>query len=104
MTDIVLSGTLLNEQVTLSLTEICQACSCHREWVVELVSEGVLDPLGARPEDWHFPANSLSTAQAARRLQQDLGINLQGIALVLELLDEVESLRSQLRHKSLFDA
>jgi len=33
----------------------------------------------------------------ALRLQRDLGLNLAGAALALELLDEVEALRAQLR-------
>jgi chaperone modulatory protein CbpM len=31
------------------------------------------------------------------RLQRDLGINLAGIAVALDLLDEVETLRARLR-------
>lgn len=96
MTRSVLSGTLLDEQVTISLTEICQTCSCRREWVFELVREGILEPLDHEPEEWLFSGASLPTAQAAQRLQRDLGINLAGVALALELLDEIKSLRAQL--------
>jgi chaperone modulatory protein CbpM len=31
------------------------------------------------------------------RLQSDLGVNLAGAALALQLLDEIESLRAQVR-------
>jgi hypothetical protein len=30
-------------------------------------------------------------------LQRDLGVNIEGIALVLELLDEIKALREQLQ-------
>jgi len=79
----------------LSLTEISQACSCRNEWVVDLVEEGVLVPFGQERSDWRFPGNSLSKAYAARRLERDLGINLAGVAVILDLLEEVESLRSR---------
>ena len=46
MTKKILSGTLLDEQVHLSLTEFCQACSSGTEWVIELVEEGILEPSG----------------------------------------------------------
>lgn len=100
MTNKPLSGTLLNEQVTISVTEICQACSCRTELIVELVHEGVLDPLDPTREEWHFSGNSLATVRAAHRLQRDLGINVEGIALVLELMDEISTLRSQVQSQS----
>jgi chaperone modulatory protein CbpM len=99
MTKKILSGTLLDEQVHLSLTEFCQACSSRTEWVIELVEEGILEPSGEESSRWSFPGNSLSKAQRARRLQHDLEINLAGVALVLELLDEIEALRSRLLQK-----
>ena len=46
MTRKILSGTLLDEQVFLSLTEISHACSTRTEWIVELVEEGILEPSG----------------------------------------------------------
>ena len=34
------------------------------------------------------------------RLQRDLGINLAGVALVMDLLDEIEELRGRLRRQN----
>jgi chaperone modulatory protein CbpM len=61
---------------------------------VELVDEGILQPAGRNPEQWRFPGTSLQRARTAMRLQQDLKINLAGVALALDLLDEIESLRA----------
>ncbi len=91
----ILSGTLLDEQVHFSLTEFCQVCSSKTEWVIELVDEGILEPSGGESSRWSFPGNSVTKAQRARRLQHDLEINLAGVALVLDLLDEIEMLRSR---------
>ena len=99
----ILSGTLLDEQVHLSLTEFCQACSSGTEWVIELVEEGILEPSGEESSRWSFPGNTLSKAQRARRLQHDLDINLAGVALVLDLLDEIETLRSRVLQKEYID-
>ncbi len=96
-----LSGTLLDEQVRLSLEELSQFCSAGNEWVVALVNEGILDPLGNSPGDWVFVGSCVSRAHAAQRLEHDLGINLAGVALVLELLDEVDTLRSRIRRHNL---
>jgi chaperone modulatory protein CbpM len=90
----VLSGIVLDEETVLSLGDLCNACSSHAEWVVELVDEGILQPAGRNQEQWRFPGTSLQRARTAMRLQQDLQINLAGVALALDLLDEIESLRA----------
>lgn len=97
MTKNVLSGILINEEVTVSTTEICLACSCGSDWIAALVAEGVLQPLTHERDEYYFSGDSLLTAQAAQRLQRDLGVNIEGIALVLELLDEIKALREQLQ-------
>jgi chaperone modulatory protein CbpM len=87
---------LLDESLSLTLREFCLACGVHAEYVVELVAEGVI---AASPDDppqaWRFDGLAVTRLQRAVRLQQDLGVNLAGVALALELLDEVERLRRQ---------
>ena len=96
----ILNGVLIDEQVLMSLGEVCRACSIHAEWVIELVDEGVLEPTGPSPEQWRFPPAALQRALVARRLQRDLDINLAGVALALDLLDEIKTLRAQLERLS----
>jgi len=103
MTRKTLSGTLLDEQVFLSLTEISHACSTRTEWIVELVEEGILEPSGKDRDHWKFPSGNLSRAHTARRLQHDLEINLAGVALALDLMEEIEILRSQIRNQESFN-
>lgn len=98
-----LSGQLLDEQVELSLTEICRACSASREWIIELVEEGVLEPIGAEQRQWRFQGTSVQKAHAATRLQRDLDINLAGVALALDLLDEIALLRARLGQLEISD-
>ena len=95
----ILTGTLLDDQLQVSLTEISEACASHTEWVVKLVDEGILEPLGQEPTQWRFAGESLSRAHTARRLQRDLGVNLAGVGLALDLLEEIESLRTRLREQ-----
>ena len=101
MNEKTLSGILLDEHTELSLSDLRHACSRHAEWVIELVEEGVLEPIGSDYREWRFSAASLQRAHIAMRLQRDLSINLAGIAVALDLLDEVETLRARL---SRFDA
>ena len=97
MNDKILNGDLLDEQTMLSLSELCHACSSHAEWVIALVDEGVLEPIGHPQSQWQFSAISLKKVNTAMRLQQDLDINLAGVALALNLIDEIETLRARLR-------
>ena len=96
MTQTILKGIVLDENTELSLNELCQACASSAECIIELVEEGVLEPVVFQQTQWRFGANSLLRARAAMRLQRDLGINLAGVALALDLLEEIETLRSQL--------
>ena len=50
-------------------------------------------------DHWKFPGSNLSRAHAARRLQRDLEINLAGVALVLDLMEEMMSLRNRIRNQ-----
>lgn len=92
----ILTGVLLDEQIELSLVEISRACSGSTEWVIELVDEGVLEPVDRERSHWCFSGPSLQRARAAKRLQHDLKINLAGVALALDLMEEIEKLRERL--------
>ncbi len=90
------TGFILEEQTELSLADLCRACVAEAARIVELVDEGVLAPAGSTPESWHFTGVHLQRARVALRLENDLGVNLAGAALALELLDELDSLRARL--------
>jgi chaperone modulatory protein CbpM len=92
MTDAI-SALLLDDSVEFSLTELCQACRITEEFVVEIVAEGIVEPIGPEPRQWRFSGRSLARVQRVIRLQQEFEVNLPGAALALELLEEVERLR-----------
>jgi chaperone modulatory protein CbpM len=97
MNEKVLTGILLDERIELTLHDLSQACSSSTEWVIELVEEGVLEPIGREQVQWRFPGTCLPRARAAMHLQTDLGVNLAGVALALDMLDEIDELRARLR-------
>jgi len=96
MTSKTLTGVILDEQVEMSLQELCHACSGSTAWIIELVDEGVLEPIGHEQVRWRFSGPSLLRARAAMRMQQDLDINLAGVALALDLMEEIKTLRDRL--------
>ena len=92
-----LSGIILEELTELTLAEVCRACTVNVDCIVELVEEGVITPIGREPHRWRFSGAHMRRATVALRLQRDLGVNLAGAALALQLMDEVEALQSRLR-------
>lgn len=91
-----ISGFILEEQVDLTLAELCRACGVRTDLLVELVEEGVITPSGEAPEGWRFTGVQLRHARVAVRLQRDLGVNPAGAALALQLMDELDALRGRL--------
>jgi len=91
-----MAGTILEEDVELTLGELCRHCQVEADFVVELIHEGVIDPITPSGPRWTFRGHCLTRLNRARRLQRDLGLNLAGIALALELLDERERLQAEL--------
>ncbi|MBI3524338.1 MAG: MerR family transcriptional regulator [Betaproteobacteria bacterium] len=91
-----LRGQVVEEELHLTLTELCQACGMAEEHVTTWVFEGVLEPFGQLPQDWQFSGPSLRRARLALRLARDLEINPAGVALALDLLDQITELRTRL--------
>lgn len=95
-TDALLMGIILEEEMQLSLAELSRACCVHAEYVIDLVEEGIIEPVNSGDAKWRFPGESLKRVRTVANLQKDLGVNLAGVALVLELMAEVEQLRAQM--------
>src|SRR6266581_4813480 len=66
-------GSVVEEEIHLTLMELCQACSASEEYVTAWVFEGVLEPIGAAPQEWRFSGQSLRRARLALWLTRDLG-------------------------------
>jgi chaperone modulatory protein CbpM len=96
MTQLIINGILLDEQQQLTLADLSHACARHVEWVVELVEEGIIEPQGNDPDDWRFSPTSFSRAYKAMRLQRDLELNIAGVGLVLDLMDQLDTLQARL--------
>jgi chaperone modulatory protein CbpM len=89
-----LKGQILEEHDLVSIDELCRSCTVEVETITLLVDEGILDPVGSQIEQWHFTVTSLRRVKTAIHLQRDLGVNLAGAALALDLLDRIARLES----------
>lgn len=91
-----LSEGIIDETVTLTFKEFCEICSVKEEYIIEMVHLGVLEPVGKHISHWQFTLFQLQRFKKAQRLQADLELNMEGVALSLELLDQLTSLRKKI--------
>jgi chaperone modulatory protein CbpM len=83
----------------LSLKDLSRMCAVDEQHIVEYVEEGVLQVIEVRSE-WHFSGDALRRARLAVRLERDLELNLAGVALAVELIEQLEQLRRQLQSRN----
>ncbi len=89
---------LLDEHDWINAAEVCQLCRIDLTAVVEFADLGLVSPRGGyAPEQWEFPATALARLRTASRLMRDLGLNVSGAALAVELLEEQHHLERRLR-------
>ncbi len=90
------SAELVDAEALHSIEDLCLACNVDTGWIVELVEYGVIEPIGQVSANWRFSTLTLVRIAKAKRLQRDLHLSPPGLAIVLDLLDEIDDLRAQL--------
>lgn len=88
---------LLDDEAAITLGDLCRICGITAEQVLALVDEGIIEPTPLESGVWRFRAVSIRRVRCAYRLNRDLGVNLAGAALAVELLEEIDQLRARLR-------
>ncbi|MCP3865818.1 MAG: MerR family transcriptional regulator [Planctomycetes bacterium] len=91
-----LEGDILNDKDHYTFADVCRACKLSGDQVLELIDYGIIEPRGTTMRQWRFTGVSLQKVQRAYRLKRDLGLNTAGVALALDLLDEVHTLQQRL--------
>lgn len=81
-----------------SVEQVCHLCEISVERLTAFVEFGVLKPAGHTPQEWIFPPHALMQTRRAVRLQRDLELEMPGLALALDLLEEVSELRREIQH------
>ena len=95
-------GVCLTDDHALDLEAFASACGADVAFVRALVDEGLVQPILQQPA-WRFSGEALARVRRIRRLQRDFEANLQSVAVMLELIDEIERLRAAL-HRAGVDA
>ena len=91
----VVRAELVDEANLYTIDELCIACNIDANWIAALVEYGVIEPIGSGA-DVHFTNLTIVRIAKAKRLERDLNLNPPGLAVVLDLLDEIDGLRAQL--------
>ncbi len=87
-----------------NLEDLCQRLRLESEFVLQCVDYGIAQakperetPGNARAQKLVFTEQEALRLKKAARLQRDFGLDYSGLALVLDLLEDVEALRARVR-------
>ncbi len=81
----------VDESPELTLDELRHTLQISDDFIQELIDFGIIDL-----KDQHIPGDDLRRIRKVLRLQQDLEVNLAGVAVILDLMDEMEEMRARL--------
>lgn len=80
----------------LTLAQVADRCSVHPHFVAHLCRIGLIEPAEGH-QDLYLPETTVRI-QRILRLRQDLSINFNGIAVILDLIKKIDILEARLRH------
>jgi chaperone modulatory protein CbpM len=80
----------------ISVQEFCVRARLQHRWLEAWVTAGWLVPPQTAPE-LMFSDLDLARAQLIRDLREDLGVNDEGIEVILHLVDQMHGLRASMQ-------
>ena len=92
-----LSITLISEENTLTFDELCRAIHAEQDLMIQLIDYHIIQPKGKSQQEWLFDHIALKRARLARNFYYDLEVNLAGIGLLIDLMEQIERLKQSLR-------
>lgn len=92
-------GTLVlwrTQQSLLPIEELAREAGLHIGLVEQLVEYGIIEPAPDSASPILFPVAAIDRLRCALRLRRDLGVNLAGAAVIIEMRERLRSLRAEL--------
>jgi len=84
----------------LSLRDLAGQCGCHVRVVERFFKLGVIEEVERRQQEPLFGGRAVDRMGRALRLRRDLRVGASSLGLVLDLLERIERLETELaRHK-----
>jgi len=93
----IFSGIMIEANDCLTLDELIALLHTENDVIYKLVELELISPQGDSPTAWRFDSVCITRARKAVSFHHDLGVNFNGIALAMDLLDQIEQLESQLQ-------
>lgn len=94
------SGVCLGDEAWLEIDQLAIACQVEPGFIERLIDEGLMQPASTET-GWRFGGDELARLRRIRRLQRDFDANLDSVAVMLELIDEIDRLKAALRRAGL---
>ena len=89
------------EDACLTLEQLCAACALERDWLIRHVEEGLMPVTfavsGTAVAEWRFTTAHLARARRMREIERSFDAEPELAALVADMLEEMDELRSRLR-------
>ncbi len=92
-------GTLVlwrTQQFLVPIEELAREAGLHIGLVKQLVEYGVIEPAPGSASPILFPSAAIDRLRCAVRLRRDLGVNLAGAAVIVEMRERLRTLRAEL--------
>ncbi|MGE6384590.1 chaperone modulator CbpM [Pseudomonas sp. NPDC078416] len=87
----------MRNTLVIDMQELCEVVDLPAAFVIEIVEHGILEPQGRKPDEWLFDSAALSIVRRAVKLHHELQLEWDGVALALNLLEELEHVRAENR-------
>ncbi len=81
---------VLDQATRMSASDLARVLNVDISWIETLHAQGVIN------EHMSYSVVTMTRLRKARRLEVDLGLNAEALAVVLDLLDQIDHLQGQL--------
>lgn len=92
----ILIGTLM-EDSWLTLEQMAAACAVEPDWLIRHLEEGLIPHAESVAGVWRFSGLALVHARRMRELERDFDAVPELAALMADLLEELDALRTRVR-------
>jgi len=97
MSTIVEHALYIEEQGTVSYTELVTVAGMSEQDVRDLVRYGALEPIDESAPQWRFRAEALMIARRASGLRREFDLDMHALSIVLGYAERVDALEAELR-------
>ena len=84
----------------LTCDVVAQTIGARRSLVVRLARHGLIETLEGDSNEPLLPRRAVMQLRRMQRLRRDLGVNFSGAAIILDLVQRIEELNSELMKRS----